>query len=334
MLNLGLAGCAVKLDMATPAAVDYLTTGNLKSWDNLLGICYKFIGNLFVKDQFGDFIVEGPQHDELTGKRNLYHRRREGTVDLTRQWIAEWLFGRFNRYAGKSSAEIQEAADRGEFRYLGTQCRSSLIDKLRTTDLEPVHFVHLDADDATAEGTSVGAGGGTLSNSIGTWNTGGQSSLHSPSVCREDLIEFIAENKVLLADVMIELMAYIDCFFPEDGITGTKGGITRTIGDNRDVRATQARAYKRRFLNQARGASNPALRDLFKLLQPESPIIFVPESKENQSKRWLKAQALGDMRDFEEWCRANGVAPGNAVIDLQEMAKMRGALTPQEKRLN
>jgi hypothetical protein len=333
MLNLGLAGCAVKLDMATPAAVDYLTTGNLKSWDNLLGICYKFIGNLFIKDQFGDFIVEGPQHDELTGKRNLYHRRREGTVDLTRQWIAEWLFGRFNRYAGKSSAEIQEAADRGEFRYLGTQCRSALIDKLRTTDLEPVHFVHLDADDATAEGTSVGAGGGTLSNSIGTWNTGGQSSLHSPSVCREDLIEFIAENKVLLGDVMIELMAYIDCFFPEDGITGTKGGITKAIGDNREVRATQARAYKRRFLDQARGASNPALRDLFKLLQPESAIIFVTESKEKRARKKLGTQAREDMCEFQEWCRANGVAPGNAVIDLQEMAKMRGALTPQEKRL-
>jgi hypothetical protein len=127
-------------------------------------------------------------------------------------------------------------------------------------------FVYLD--------TPVSAGGdirgdGIIGDLLGTWNSEGQSSLHQPRACQEDILEVTEENKEGLKDVMPELMAYVKCIYAE----GSKGDITEAIADGRKVKASQARMYKRLFLEKAHGASHPALRELFRKLQPDSALI-------------------------------------------------------------
>jgi hypothetical protein len=267
------------VDKATPAAVAYLTTGSLEAWDHLMGICFRFAGDLFLLDDFGDYrLAPGEdescsawENDERTGELKKHRWRQEGTATRTREWIQEWLLERLHGYHGKSYAEIQNAADGGEFRYLGRQCRLALIDKLRK--LNPLDNPQLKwLDDHVGDGDEEK----TFGHTIGTWNTGGQSSLHRPAVRLEDVIEFIADNKLALADVMIELMVYVECACADDLREGT---ITRAIAKNRRIEERQARTYKQRFLDIARRAEHPALRELFTLLQTECRVEDLGKEK-------------------------------------------------------
>jgi hypothetical protein len=297
----GFSQCALQLDKATPAALKYLTgdpNASLDGWDHLIGICYSFVRDLFLRDDFGSYTVEGVQHDELTGLRNNHQSRREGTLSITRNWIQEWLLTRLDPYHGKSLAEVQAAVDRGEFRYLGRQCRNALIDKLRKAEPTP-KIVPLDPGNKDQED----AESGSLSDSIGTWNGGGQSSLDSSTVCREDLLRLIAEDSD--ADG-IELTAFIDSSFPPDGEgndTDAKGDVTRLIAERRGVNERQARTYKQRFLDTAKAGK---LQTLCELLRPLSTIVRSEKSKIARANRLLRSQALEDLVLFERWCRESG----------------------------
>jgi hypothetical protein len=268
------SGPPIPVPLVVPPSVDslvvaYLTDNevSLSAWDQLMGICYSFVGPLFLKDDFGDYKVERTrQNDEGTGRLGGKRTRLEGSANVTRRWIQEWLLERLSAYRGQTRADIQKAAERDEFRYLGRQCRNALIDRLRKVEGSP-RIVRLDEP--------IGEDGDTFGHLIGTWNAGGQSSLYCPSVCREDLIEFINENKDALADVIVELMAFIKCYFDGDVVvTDTiAGAVTDTIAESRNIETRQARTYKQRFLDLARRSSNPALRELFDLLQPKSHIF-------------------------------------------------------------
>jgi hypothetical protein len=225
-----------------------------------MGICFCFVGDLFLLDDFGDYrLAQGDngactawENDERTGELKKHPTRHEGTTARTRAWIQEWLLHRLNRYHSKPFFDIQKAADRGEFRYLGRQCRLGLIDTLRKIDpLDHPRLTWLD--------DPVGDGETTFGNAIGTESP-------CPSADREALIEFIADNMDALNDVMIELMVYVECAYANDLREGT---ITRAIAKSRRVGERQARIYKRKFLDNARRAKHPALRELFLLLQPK-----------------------------------------------------------------
>jgi hypothetical protein len=328
----GFSQCAVKLDKATPAALRYLTgdaIDSLDAWDHLIGICYNFVGDLFLKDDFGDYVVEGVHHNELTGKRNSHYQRREGTASITRNWIQEWLLGRLNSYHGKPPAEIQAAADRGEFRYLGRQCRNALIDRLRMSERDTapqiVSLDSVDDDGGNAEST------GSLADTIGTWNTGGQSSFHSPTCSREDLIEFINENSDL--DWVLDLSAFVDVFCPADDAERElgKGDVTRLIAERRGVSEHQARGYKRRLLESAKSGR---LWKLFRVLRPaEGPragFVQAAESQNTRAKKRLRSQALEEMVEFAQWCRESGIKSNSPTSELHQFGEERKGLTRTE----
>jgi len=307
----------VLVDKATPAAVAYLTTGSLEAWDHLMGICFRFAGDLFLLDDFGDYrLAPGEdescsawENDERTGELKKHRWRQEGTATRTREWIQEWLLERLHGYHGKSYAEIQNAADRGEFRYLGRQCRNALIDKIRKPDRQnDPQFVRLSQPAFEGGDTTIG-------DFLGRKSTDGQSSLHHQGIGYDDLIVFIEDNKADLTkdDILVELMAFVEVYFGD----GTKGEITEKIARQRGVAARQAREYKRRFLAIAAQKSNPVLRALFDQLQSELAIVFVNRSRETQAIQQSRHEALKDMVDFRRWCRDAGITSKDATQELR-----------------
>jgi hypothetical protein len=123
---------------ATGSAAD--AREHADSFDHLVAICYRCTkamrnkktglreGRYFLRDRYGRIAVQGiPQFSNVNGRRTGYAVRDEGSaLDVTRQWIQEWLLTFLAPYRGKSDRELIDAADAGKFRLLGLWCRLQL----------------------------------------------------------------------------------------------------------------------------------------------------------------------------------------------------------------
>jgi hypothetical protein len=96
-----------KPDKTTDAALRYLLTGDTKAWNHLIEILMVAKGNLFLTEP-------------------------ESTLQTaTRRFFTRWLVEKFAPHHDADAETICEAGERGEFKYLGNQAKSALIDELR-----------------------------------------------------------------------------------------------------------------------------------------------------------------------------------------------------------
>jgi hypothetical protein len=94
-------------DKTTEAALQYLLTGDPHAWDHLIEILSKAKCNLYLP---------------------------EPGIPLrpaTRRFLEVWLADKFAPYREADADTICAAAERGEFKYLGNQAKSALIDEIR-----------------------------------------------------------------------------------------------------------------------------------------------------------------------------------------------------------
>jgi hypothetical protein len=106
----GLAPCAPskpKPNKTTDAALQYLLTGDTDAWDHLIKILSQAKGDLYLPEP------------------------RMPLQPATRRFLEVWLAEKLAPYCDANEDTICAAAERGEFRYLGRQAISSLIDELR-----------------------------------------------------------------------------------------------------------------------------------------------------------------------------------------------------------
>jgi hypothetical protein len=282
-----------------------------------MAICYSFLGGLFLKDDFGSYTVGPSEHkthqeswsnNERTGVLEKHWKRHEGTTAATREWIQVWLLEKLVPYQGMSVTEVEDAGDRGEFRYLGRQCRNALIDKLRKTNpSDSPHLVRLNepiGDD------------GIFGSPLGTWDSVSN---------RQDLIDFV-EAHPALAEIEPELMAYIHCAFDGDEDYDAKGPMSKAIAERRGIKVRQAQTYKKRLSDIVQRGDNVALQELHtwlrKLARPKQVFGDNP-SKRDRSRRRSKGDALDDMVAYRAWCRESGVTTKSAVQELQALGQDR-----------
>jgi hypothetical protein len=91
----------------THATMQYLLTGDSDAWDHLIKILSRATGNLYLPEPG---IPLRPS---------------------TRRFFEVWLADKFAPYRKAHADTICAAAERGEFKYLGNQARSALIDEIR-----------------------------------------------------------------------------------------------------------------------------------------------------------------------------------------------------------
>jgi hypothetical protein len=157
----------------------------------------------------------------------------------TQRFLEEWLAAKLKPFYGQSKEAIQAAADVGAFQYWGWECRCDLIDKLRK-----LHFLQnddevrrevLDRTDLVRLDVPVGEDGLALDVLV--------TSEGSHHIEREDLLRFIADNQARLPDVVIEMTAFVDVYFPEDDLgndeDATKGDVTERIAELRHISERQ-----------------------------------------------------------------------------------------------
>jgi|SRR5579872_7145178 hypothetical protein len=274
--------------VATAAVVRYLTSSDgerADAFDRLVGYCYKWTKarrnkqtgamerQYFLRDQHGSMKVEDvPQYSNVDGKRTGYSIRKEGTKEAaTTAWIQEWLLGFLAPYVGKPEVEIIAAANAGEFRYLGRQCRLDLTDAVRAeTDAKRERPPHVSLDKPVAED------GTTLQDYIGTDRQDAPSSLVTGTgfeeflACTTNVVRAVVANeeelvRLDLLDALLAILGNADKLelMPARQFDGV---VTQDIARLRRVSLTSARAYKRRFYeSMARelGAGNPAVRAVF-----------------------------------------------------------------------
>jgi hypothetical protein len=124
-------------DKTTPAVLRYLaamrspitSAQDLKAQrttlTHLVRICRCFCRGLYLWN--GSQGVHEVQWAECQG---------QGKHVVVREWIEEWLLAQLSRHYSQTSAEIQAAAVRGDFRWLGVHCRQALLKEVRARTLD------------------------------------------------------------------------------------------------------------------------------------------------------------------------------------------------------
>jgi hypothetical protein len=97
----------LKPNKTTDAALQYLLTGDPNAWDHVIKILSRAEDNLYLPE---------------SGIR---------LRPATRRFFEVWLADKFAPYRDADADTICAAAERGEFRYLGNQAKSALVDEIR-----------------------------------------------------------------------------------------------------------------------------------------------------------------------------------------------------------
>jgi hypothetical protein len=234
--------------------VEYLTTGSEDAFDHLVAICFKAKGNLFIPPDRYDLLSEEP----------------DDTLFLsTRRWIQEFLLERLAPYQYATAPEIEDAARRDIFRYLGRTCRLAIIDEVRRR--------------TTKKQADLRASGRILSSNYETdyredefadfIGQEPEDAMRSPlgkrpSLTELELASVLSENRreferllghKLFTTLKVEICSYLD---------GGKAA-TQAVAQRLKVKNRQARAYRarlRRTLGTAVRSGNRAACRLHELL--------------------------------------------------------------------
>jgi len=285
-------------DTTTLAVLEFLLNPDPKAktsaWEHLVKILF-----CTIKPRRGSprlFLPEG----EIA-----FHPRRVRD-DPTRLFLEDWLIVKLKPFHRQSKEEIQAAADGGKFRYWGGDCKNDLKDELRhrrsvNKNADAVKFSSKTSVDPDPLDTHPDRIDRPISEDEDSelWCDRLVSNAPLPGeddnrhIERDRLLKFIQEHPELaLADIEIEMTAFVDCCLPEDDMTdaeveertgeveprGIDGDVTRRIAELRNVSLVQARTYKRRFLQIAEDRTknddppNPALREFFDLLEKRTTI--------------------------------------------------------------
>jgi hypothetical protein len=120
-------------DEITPAVLRFLRTKRVQvatgddfrapdaELTKLVRTCLRFCGRLFPWNGFQG--VDEPQWGE--------YQREESRREIVTDWIQERLLAQLEPYDRLTEQEIQAAADRDEFRWLGVRCRQALLKEIR-----------------------------------------------------------------------------------------------------------------------------------------------------------------------------------------------------------
>jgi len=299
---------------------DRITADYAKTFDHLVAICYKAVQPYFLADRYGRpvSVQEIPQFDDVTGKRTAGSSRTEGKkYDETRRWIQEWLLTFLGRYRTLSHEELVAAADRGEFRHIGNDCQSDLVDKLRPQlEQRRPDFVSLDSPIGNDLPDAQVGRPPSLHNYLVTrrvdapssWATA-KVSLEERLTCGERVCQAVLANADEFArlDVLYELLAfaYNIRHYPSRSFDGR---VAQAIAALRKVSLQTARRYKQKLLDTMKrelDGGNPAVRAVFlELDEPVSPqpvlALRSPKSEAN-GQLWRESAKLH--AEFEQDCR-------------------------------
>ena len=109
---------ATLYDATTQAVIDYLLSNAHDAWNHLICILRRATSSLFL-----------PAH-RLRVERPGGGITIEDSRSMTREWIEDWLRTKLAPWHRDIPAEILQAANRGEFRYLGHECRCDLLNEI------------------------------------------------------------------------------------------------------------------------------------------------------------------------------------------------------------
>jgi hypothetical protein len=110
------------------AALTYLLANDPKSFDHLVGICWKACKGLFLTDPHDSYLV---QNTPAEGHKNRKSYRENNKSSISREWIQAWLLEFLLPYRSATPRELEEHTN--EFRYIGRKCRFALLDELNST---------------------------------------------------------------------------------------------------------------------------------------------------------------------------------------------------------
>ena len=292
-------------DPTTRAVLRHLLAdrdGGAETFSELMAICWTMTRPLFLSAPDGVVTVRGvPQFSDQTGARTGSMSRQEGTAyHETRAWIKAWLLAFLLPYRNLSRDQLEAAAERGEFRYLGRRCRLALANEVASRIRLPKRkFVRYD----------VPVGDGYLSDFLGTDRADVASSLaqHSreaSAAAIEAARRIVMANEVELnrLDLFTGWLAYLlsaEVFV--EGSIGPRqceGIVTRTIASLRGVSLRSAVAYKRRFREGVARELLAGNRVILAIVRELTPVLSSPflsgGSKEAASNRdlWNEARAI------------------------------------------
>jgi hypothetical protein len=200
---------------------------------------------------------------------------REGIS--TREWIEAWLSGFLAHYHGRTRDELIAAADKGEFRYVGRQCKLRLIDVARKK--VPPHVSLDDPVGHDEDGNEL-----TRLDLLGTTKPNAPSSLALRNSF-EDFVGAVSSafraivangQELMRLDLLDGLRAVLANaeHLEHESSADFHARVVRSVASLRNISLQAGRDYLRKFratVEQAMKAGSPALRAIYLELETQPP---------------------------------------------------------------